>query len=657
MKMLLLLLIVLLIAPAAAQDVTYNEAPMLAEQVAAGDLPPIAERLPVNPVVVDGDEIGVYGGTWRRVANGLNDVWNIGRTFGYEPLVRWAPDWSGVIPGVAEGWEVADEGSTFIFRLREGMKWSDGMPFTSADIMFWYEDVAMNRELNSSPPALLMLAGEAATVTAPDEYTVIFNFTQPNGLFLRNLAFPDSLIVTLYARHYFEQFHPRYNPDVAAEATASGFENWMQEFVRKGGAIGSVGRWNPEMPVLYAWMPAELATPDTSVMRFVRNPYFWKVDSAGNQYPYMDYVNITIFQDQETMLLEAAAGNIDMQKRHIGNFAGTNKAFLFDEQERGNFHFFTAISENNNAAIFRFNLNHEDPVMREILQNKEFRIGLSHAINRQEIIDVMYIGQGAPHQVAPLPSSPYYHERLATQYTEFDLDLANQYLDEAGYAERDADGFRLGPDGNRISFVLMAVDSFREQADIIEIVASYWRAVGIEVLPRLLDRATFEARAGINDFDVIAYPGHAGIDVLGNPNNYLPISGNSFESLRWSAWYNGDQRTLGDVLEAAPEGTEDSVESDENEAFAQDPRDELIYRQWELWDLIKVTPDEELQHAYVMEMLDIAAERFANIGISTPPDGFGIVRNDIANVPETTFSSWTFASPGPVNTFAFFKRS
>lgn len=649
---LMLIVCSLSLSMVSAQDMTYTEAPMLAERVAAGELPKVEDRLPVEPEVVAGLEIGQYGGTWRVAANGVNDTWTMGRTFAYEPLIRWAPDWSGVVPGVAKDWEVSEDGTTFTFALREGMKWSDGVPFTSADIMFWYEDVAMNTDISSAPPDILMAGGEPAVVTAPDDYTVVFQFAEPNGLFLRQLPFPGNLFITMYARHYFEQFHATYNENVAEEATAAGFETWPQYFESKGGALGSVGRWDPAVPVLYAFMPAEAVRPDTSVIRFERNPYFWRVDPEGQQYPYLDYVNITVFQDSQTMLLEAAAGQLDMQERHIGAFGTTNKAFLFESRETGDFDFFNTIVENSNAAILRFNLNHENPVLNEIFNNKDFRIGLSHAIDRQELIDVMYVGQGIPHQAAPLPDTPFYHEQLATQYTEFDVDLANQYLDQAGYAERDSEGYRLGPDGNRISFTLAAVESFKEQADIVDIVANYWEEVGIEVLPRVLDRNNFEARVNVLDFDVAAYPGHAGIDVLSNPNNYFPYSATSHQALRWAAWYNGDERTIGEVEAAAEvEASGDNA----SEPFALDPQDEQIYRQWELWDLVKTTPDAEQQAAYVMELLDITADQFYVIGISTPPNGFGVVSNAMRNVPDTIYSSWTFASPGPVNVYTFFK--
>ena len=640
----------------AQSDNTYNQAPMLNDAVASGELPPVEERLPGEPMVVAGLEIGQYGGAWRRVANRINDNSNIVRTFGYEPLVRWAPDWSGLVPGAAKNWEMSEDGKVFTFYLHEGMKWSDGMPFTSSDILFWYEDVALNEELNSSPPGFVTSGGKPAVVTAPDDYTVVFTFEEPAGLFLRDLAFPTSTMVTHYARHYFEQFHPKYNPDVEQMAEDQGFESWTELWDSIGGNLFSIGRWNPEVPVIFAWMPAEEVGPDTTILRFERNPYYWKVDPEGNQYPYIDYVQLTVFQDTETLLLDAAAGNVDMQYRHISGVS--NRAFLYDNQESGGYHFFTTVSEANNAAIIRLNLNHEDPALNEVFNNKDFRIGMSHAINRQEIIDTVYVGLSTPHQAAPLPGSPFYDEEIATQYIEYDVDLANQYLDEAGYAERDSEGYRLGPNGERISFTLMAVDSFKANSDIVEIVADYWNEVGIEVFPRVVTRNYLESSVEINQFDAEIYPGHGGIDVLGSPDNYFPLDASSHQALRWAAWYNGDERTFSEVISEAVD-EEAEVEVDEElttrtDSFALDPQNELIYRQWALWDLIKTTPDETLQAEYTQELLDLYGEWFPIIGISTPLNDFGVVKNNMGNVPESFPGSWTFASPAPINVFTFF---
>ena len=121
------------------------------------------------------------------------------------------------------------------------------------------------------------------------------------------------------------------------------------------------------------------------------------------------------------------------------------------------------------------------PGPARIFNNKDFRIGLSHAINREEILDIVFVGQGEPYQAAPLPGTPFYDEEMAKQYIEYDVELANEYLDKAGFAERDGEGFRLGPDGGRISFPMEIMNFKQERIDVLELVRNYWRDVGIDM--------------------------------------------------------------------------------------------------------------------------------------------------------------------------------
>src|SRR5690606_13161328 len=183
---------------------------------------------------------------------------------------------------------------------------------------------------------------------------------------------------------------------------------------------------NAELPTINPWMVVEPLGPEATQVRLVRNPYFYAVDTEGNQLPYIDEVVYNVGQEVETLVLQALNGEIDMQDRHIATNA--NRAVFFDNQEAGGYHFYETIPSSSNVMVISLNLTHLDPMKREIYQNLDFRIGLSHAIDRQEIIDVIYVGQGEPYQAAPRPQSPLYNERLARQYTEYDPDLANEYL-------------------------------------------------------------------------------------------------------------------------------------------------------------------------------------------------------------------------------------
>ena len=161
------MLLMISVSLTGAQEMTYSQAPMLDGM----DLPELSERLPAEPLVVEpADRIGVYGGTWHMGLRGGNDGALLVRTIGNEGLVRWNLDWTGVVPNVAASYEVNEDGTEYTFNLREGMKWSDGMPFTANDIVFWYNAHATNTEVSPAPPNWMVAGGEIGTATK--EYVI-----------------------------------------------------------------------------------------------------------------------------------------------------------------------------------------------------------------------------------------------------------------------------------------------------------------------------------------------------------------------------------------------------------------------------------------------------------------------------------------------------
>jgi peptide/nickel transport system substrate-binding protein len=609
---------------------------MLAERVAAGELPPVAERLPVNPLVVEPYErIGQYGGTWRTVLLGGGDNMHLARTVSYEGLLRFTPAWDGVIPNVAESFEVNEDATEITFHLRQGIRWSDGHPFTAADIMFWYEDVVMNRELTPAVPGWFTAGPERTpgTVEKIDDYTVVFRFTHPNGFFVMEMAGLPGVLPVSYPRHYLEQFHIRHNPEgIAALMAEAGVTTWVALFEVKGGHPGGwhINHWqNPARPMLNPWIPL---TPYAGTrVTFERNPFFWKVDPEGNQLPYIDRVVFDIVESRDVIVLRVMNGEIDFLDRHIGDVA--LRPALFDHKERGDYRFIAVPPETMNTLVLPFNQTHRDPVKREIFQNRDFRVALSHAINRQEIIDLIFVGMGEPWQVAPQRETPFFHERLATQYLEYDPDLANEILDRH-YPARDAEGFRLGPDGQRITVIAEAFADghLHSHVDILELVQAHWRAVGIEMLIRPMDRTLLWQRIEANDHDMSVWPGSGGgMEALIRPRYYMPFELASAQAPAWAAWF------LNPALAIAEEAPEPER------------------RQWELYNQLRAEADLARQAELMWEILEIAADRFHSIGISSVPIGVAIARNDLRNVASVIPSTggW-YPNPAPVNPFTWF---
>ncbi|MAS33892.1 MAG: ABC transporter substrate-binding protein [Anaerolineaceae bacterium] len=633
LKLIFTLIVLLLTSIVGVAQEQYTGAPMLDDLVADGTLPPVDERLPANPLVVEPIEaIGQYGGTWRTgLRGGTDHVW-LQRTIGYDQLVRWDMNWENVIPNVAESFEFNDEGTEFTFHLREGMKWSDGAPFTAEDIRFYVEDLILYEDENTTSPGvpgLLRVGPETFQFEVVDDYTVKFIFSAPNGLFMQRMARGDGASFTAYPKHYFEQFHPLYNENVDDLVAEAGVADWRELMTLRGGAGAGVEFWqNAGIPTLNAWV---ITTPYGTGTQVVaeRNPYYFKVDPEGQQLPYLDRVQYTQFEDVEIFTLAVLNGEIDMQDRHINTI--TNRAVLFDGQEAGDYHFYSLSPDIMNTTTIMFNFTHPDPMKREIFQNKDFRAGLSHAINRQEIIDLIYIGQGEPWQAAPRPEAPFYNEEFGKQFTEYDPELASEYLDKV-LPEKDADGYRLGPDGNRFSFVITVSDApYTENPSVIEQVVRYLQEAGVDAQFDVVDRALLTERQSNNQHDAWIWAGGGGLDNILNPSWYVPVEpGGATIGRAWEVWY-----------------------ANSSDPLAEEPP-QFIKDHQAMYDALSAEPNPERQAEMMRELLEYSKDQFYVIGINLMPMTYGIVKNNFRNVPPQMFDAVSVLNPGYTNTFTYF---
>jgi ABC-type transport system substrate-binding protein len=598
-----------------------REAPSLAKLVKAGDLPPVAKRLPKEPLVVQPTEkVGVYGGTWNTALLGPADAAWLDRTIGYDNLTRWDPEFSKVVPNVAKSVEPNADGSEYTITLREGMHWSDGEPFTADDLVFANEDVTRNDKLTPVPP------DNPATFEKVDEVTVRVTFERPNGLFPEEQAQAGGSGLVSKPFHYLKTFHEKYNPDIDALVEQEGVADWVELFNRKGAGIEGTpynARWmNPDLPTLCPWH-IDNALGEGTRLTASRNPYYWKTDPDGSQLPYIDQVRFQVITDPEVMLLRAGNGDFDMHGRHINE--PRNKPVLARNRQTGDYDFFDTVPASMNNLMIAFNLSHNDPVKREIFQNKDFRIGLSHAINRDELITAVFQGQGEPWQAAPRKESEFYLEKLATQYLAYDVDLANEHLDKAGYAERDGENRRLGPDGEPIQFdVETATGLSPTQVDALELIRGYWNEVGITMRIKAEDRALFYTRKEANKHDVAIWGGDGGLnDAILDPRWYFPFSQESNYAIAWANWYNGDSPAM-----KPPPATR---------------------KQMELYDELTASPDPATRRDLFMQILEIAADEFYAIGTILPAQGYGIVKNTFHNVPKSMPNAYVYPTPGPTN--------
>lgn len=604
----------------------FQEAPSLAEAVAAGTLPPVDERLPEQPEVITPlDEVGTYGGKLRRALAGSNDHNSILRVVSPQGLTRWKPDFSTVMPNVAESWTTNEDGSEFTFKLRKGMKWSDGEPFTADDIMFFVDDLLNNPEFYPSPPSRFVVDGEPMQAEKVDDYTVTLKFAAPYGTFLTELATPLAQEPVLWAKHYCSQYVPKYNPDVQNMVDeTNAVEDWPSLFRLKCGEVEAPNRWaNAERPTLDPWVITGAGySAGTTQVVMERNPYFWQVDTAGNQLPYIDTLDMTVAQDAQAIVLEAVAGHLDMQRRQISNLS--NKPVLSENAEKGGYKVIDYTVSGSNALVFHPNLTHKDPVKREFLNNKDVRIALSLAIDRDELIDIIWSGLGEAYQIGPHPSHVLYNEQLGRQYTEFDIDRANELLDAAGFTERDSDGIRLLPDGSRASFLIQYTGvETPEYGDALEIIGTHWKEIGIEMNNASVERSIYYSRGEANEHDFMIWGGAGGLDPTLDPRDIAAVHPQaSWYAIPWTRWY----------LSGGTDGEE--------------PKESMKTR-LALWDDFKKEADQEKALGIFSEILQIAADEFELFGVTIPAPQIGVVNNKLRNVPEVMLSSWMYPDPGP----------
>ncbi|MEM9428623.1 MAG: ABC transporter substrate-binding protein [Pseudomonadota bacterium] len=610
-----------------------GQAPALAEMVAAGTLPPLEERLPTNPeVVAPIDSIGTYGGTIRRFLSGSNDHNSFLRFVGPQGLTRWEADFSEVIPNVAESWTTNEDSSEFTFKLREGMRWSDGEPFTADDIMFFVDDLLNNEEFYPTAPARFVVGGETMQAEKIDDVTVKLIFAAPYGTFLTELATPLAQEPVLWAKHYCQQFHPAYNADVQALVDASpAVEDWPSLFRLNCGEVEAPNRWsNADRPTLDPWVvTGEGYTAGSTLVMMERNPYFWKVDTEGNQLPYVDTLQWGVAQDAQAILLEAIAGNVDMQARRIASLA--NQPVLFENAEKAGYKLFQRTAADSNDMAIHFNHTHQDPEMRALLTNKDVRIALSIAIDRDEIIDIVYQGVGEPWQIGPLPQHALYNEQLGRQHTEYDPDRANEILDAAGYDQRNGDGVRLFPSGEPIVFnVNYPGVETPQHGDTLEIIKDHWADIGIGLNATSVERSIYYARGEANEHDFMVWGAPGGLDPTLSPRDVLAVHPQaSWFAIPWTRWY----------LSGGSEGIEPS---------------ESMKTRLALYDQFKAEADQEKALGLFRQIHQMAADEFEIIGITFRPSTYGVVNAKLRNVPEALPGSWMYPDPAPTLPWTYY---
>jgi peptide/nickel transport system substrate-binding protein len=595
--------------PAAAVDV--QETPMFMDQVKAGKLPPVDQRVPQDPLVVEftGEQVpGQPGGELRTLIPRAKDV-RLMFVYGYARIVGYDKAFD-LVPDLAARFEV-EEGRRFTFTLRRGHKWSDGAPFTSEDIRYWWEDVANNKELSpSGPPVAMLVEGKPPVFELIDEQTFRFTWDRPNPFFLPGLAGASPLLIYRPA-HYLKHYHEKYaDPDkLAAALKEARRRNWASLHNQ----LDNLYRFdNPELPTLQPWINST-RPPAT---RFVaeRNPYYHRIDAAGHQLPYIDKVYLTV-ADGKLIPAKAGTGEADLQAR---NLAFNNYTFLRENQKQGNFTTrLWRTAKSAHVALFP-NLNVADPVWRELMRDARFRRALSLAIDRELINETLYFGLALPVNNTMLPESPLFHEDYQTMWAEFDLEQADELLDEVGLDRKDDNGIRLLPDGRPAEIIVETAGEDTEQTDVLELVRDDWARIGIKLFIKPSQREVFRNRVFSGESQMAVWSGWengvASADM--SPAELAPTTQQSLQWPKWGQYYE----TKGGAGEAP------------DMPAAQELMD--LHKRWlDARDLAE-------RRAIWQRMLEIHAENVFIIGIIAGVQQPVVVKNDLVNVPKEGVYNW-----------------
>ena len=608
LRVLALLLALSIARPAIAVE----EPTALAADGAAGKVPPLAQRLPAAPRVVDvarpGWATGRYGGELRTLMAKDRDirmmvVYGYARLIGYDEKLHLVPDILQSLDNVGN--------RIFTLHLRAGHKWSDGQPFTAEDFRYYWEDVANNKELSPfGLPRALLVENHGPKFEILDATTVRYTWDEPNPQFLTALAGPSPLFIYRPA-HYLKQFHARYvGLEKANErAVAAGSRNWAGLHQK----LDEQFRFdNPALPTLEPWINT---TPlPTTRFVLVRNPYFHRVDRMGRQLPYIDRVVVNI-TDDKLIPARTGAGNVDLQARYL---RFDNYTFLKQAESRNHYRVYLWEKAIGSQVALYPNLNVADPAWRALMRDVRFRRALSLGINRHEINEVVYFGLGQESANTVLPRSPLFRPEFRKAWSQYDPKQANVLLDALGLAQRDDDGVRLLPDGRRMEIVIDTSGESSEETDVLELIRDTWRDLGIAMFARPSQREVFRKRvfAGMSMMSVWSGLSNGVPTPEMSPSELAPTTQEQLEWPMWGQYY--EQNRKGGEKPDLPEVTK-LVD---------------LYAEWR-----RASGDDERQRVW-LQMLAIHADQVYTIGTVTHALQPVVVGDDLRNVPADGIFSW-----------------
>lgn len=603
-----------------------GESPILKGLVSDKILPPVLERTGSEPVVLGGpDGIGKYGGAFTKVENVTSGgTTQVETHYSGSSLVRWSPTGYPIVPHFAKDWEILDNYKEYIFYLRKGVKWSDGYPFTTNDIIYFWENESKDPAVNIRITDIFWHIGKLATFSAIDKYTLKIRFSDPYPDFLDRLATWHGQKLLGSPAHYLKQYHPGLGDQefIKGEMDRYGMPNSAMLY-------SYVKRWNNTAhPRLWPWI-YRTYTPNPPYI-FVRNPYYFAVDPEGNQLPYIDRL---ILQERQGDMANVAAINGELSYHQ--NMPFSQYSLAMAQRENGNYdvYHWPRLSGTDFLIFPNHNLqpysNDPDVIRKaDLIRNKSFRQALSLAMDRDFISKVEYNGLLTAAQISPPPESIWFNERLKNSYIEYDPLRAGELLDSIGLHGRDKEGFRTFPGGERL---LLYFDflSFNMR-DLAQIIASQWQAVDLRVISRYRAPRIWYTALDALELELSAGGMSGKINLFTEPKNYI-----ASKQSHWARGY-GNWYAQGSLF-GNPSAT--------GRGAIEPPKGSIYRKMMQLHSKASMTPTIEEQKAVVKEFLDISAEYLWVFCTGYAPPHSVIVKNGLKNVPRVAVFNADFQAP------------
>ena len=602
----------------------FNEAPQFAEMVKNGELPPVDERLPANPLVLSPlNEIGTYGGTVRTFYH-WEGYWAECQ-YGHS-AVRWIDDGMDIAQGTCESWDTNEDNSEWTLYFRKGLKWSDGEPVTVDDVLFWWNDMVLNPDHSDAPPDFgTSAAGTLVEFVKIDDYTLKLKYDTPAPLTLKRLAMWTNAGIGprwIVPAHYAKQFHPKYNSDYTD----------YEEFDQKINL-----RTNPECPTLNPWMVTSYEPSLRQVWE--RNPYYYAVDTEGNQLPYIDKIDAEFVEDAEVQKLKIMQGDVDWVHFHKITLADVGT--LKDNEDAGNYEVRFWDSGSGTGMMYFWNHDHPDEKRRELYRNPKFKQAMSFALDRPRIKKVVYYETGMMTTGTMSPKAIEFnfnaeaqalYQKARDAYVAYDPDKAKALLDEIGVVDSNGDGWREYPDGSPLEVIIdVQADAGDECMRTLEIATENWKDIGLNIVINQMPPSDFGVQWNAGQLSIhtnwevgdgpdhLLYPSWI---VPNEPARWAPLCGNRLV-------YKGTEREDTE-LDKSPWDRQPP-------RFASTERDLIGEPVWKLQEDLYpkaiVEPDSVKRHHLVWDMVNIHIDNTFFIGTVANYPRIIFVSKDMINVP------------------------